>query len=75
MTVEQCECGIELSIISLNIDNRKLKLRLYEIGFFVGSKIKVLKRSFLKKTLLIHILDSCFILKSSIAKMIEVEYE
>ena len=75
MTIYDCNKNQEYCITQLNIDDDKLKLRLYEIGFFVGSKIKVLNKSFLNKTLLVHVLDSCFAIKADVAKLIEVEYE
>ncbi|MBQ7798157.1 MAG: ferrous iron transport protein A [Clostridia bacterium] len=74
MTLKNCPKNKICKIISLNIIDDKLKLRLYEIGFFVGSYIQVLNISALKKTMLIQVLDSCFAIKSSIADCIEVEY-
>ena len=54
------------------MDDSKLKLRLYEIGFFEGSQIEVINKSFLNKTLLVCVLDSCFAIKGDVAKLIEV---
>ena len=58
MTLNNCEKNRICKIISLDIKDDKLKFRLYEIGFFVGSQIQVLNTSFLKKTLLVQVLDS-----------------
>ena len=74
MTICDCNKNQEYYIKQLNIEDDKLKLRLYEIGFFVGSKIKILNKSFLNKTLLINVLDSCFAIKADVAKLIEVDY-
>ena len=75
MTVKDIEKNITCIITNLNIVDTKLKLRLYEIGFFVGSKIKVVNFSVFHKTILVQVLDSCFAIKSDIASQIEVEYE
>ena len=74
MTLEQCELKRDVEIISLNGLDMKLKIRLYEIGFFPSSIIQVLNKSYSKKTLLVQVLDSCFTLKNDIAKFIEVGY-
>lgn len=74
MTLKNCEINKDCIVKSININDAKVKLHLYEIGFFVSSKIKVLKKSFLKKTLLVAVLDSCFAIKSNMAEYIEVEY-
>lgn len=75
MTIYDCKQSDVCIITKLNINDTKLKLRLYEIGFYVGSKIKVLNKSFLNKTLLVNVLDSCFAIKGEVAKLIEVKYE
>lgn len=62
-------------IKEININDVKLKLRLFEIGFYPGSTIKILNFSFLHKTLLVQVLDSCFAIKSNVAENIEVDYE
>ena len=74
MTLEQCDIKKEVEVISINNLDAKLKIRLYEIGFFPASKIQVLNKSYSKKTLLVQVLDSCFTLKSDVAKFIEVKY-
>lgn len=74
MTLYDCNKNDEYCIKQLNISDNKLKLRLYEIGFFTSSKIKVLNKSFFNKTLLVNVLDSCFTIKGDVAKLIEVDY-
>lgn len=73
--MENCPKNKKFTIVSLNMLDDKLKLRLYEIGFFVGSQIQVLNVSRLKQTLLVQVLDSCFAIKSNIASLIEVADE
>jgi len=75
MKLSDCPKNQELKVILVNILDEKFKLRLYEIGFYQGSKIKVLKTSALKQTLLVKVLDSCFALKLDIAQNIEVDYD
>lgn len=75
MNLNQCVLNASCKIINIDIDDQKLKFRLQEIGFFRGNVIRVLKKSFLKKTLLVKVLNSCFAMKSSMALKIQVEYE
>ena len=75
MKLNVCPKNQDLKVISLNNIDYKLKLRLYEIGFYPTAKIKVLNISHLKQTMLIQVLDSCFAIKSHIAECIEVEYD
>ncbi len=75
MTLNQANKNAKCIVIDCNTGDQSLKLRLYEIGFFVGSKIKILNQSLGHKTLLVQVLDSCFAIKSDIAEQIEVEYE
>ncbi|MFQ6723879.1 MAG: FeoA family protein [Clostridia bacterium] len=74
MNLKNSELHRDLKVLSLNITEPKLMLRLYELGIVPGFKIKILNMSCLKKTMLIKVLDSCFIIKASVAEMIEVEY-
>ena len=74
MSLFDCEKNKLCKIVSVNIQDEKLKLRLYEIGFFSNSQIKVLNKSYLKSTILVSVLDSCFAIKGDVAKLIEVEY-
>ena len=75
MKLKLCPKNKNLKVIALNIQDIKLKLRLFEIGFFIGANVKVLNTSFLKHTMLIQVLDSCFAVKANIAELIEVEYD
>lgn len=74
MTLLNCELNKKCKIISLNVEDEKLKIHLMEIGFFKFNIVSVSKRSVLKKTLLVDVLDSCFAIKDDMAKLIEVEY-
>lgn len=75
MTLNDCEVNKNCKIVKLNIIDTKIKLRLYEIGFFKNSQIILLNKSFLKNTFLVYLLDSCFTIKREMAECIEVEYE
>jgi len=74
MMLNDCKKNKILRVLAIYIDDEKLKLRLYEIGFFKYSQIEILAISFFKKTLLVKVLDSCFAIKSDVASKIEVEY-
>ena len=74
MTLKDCKKNIPIRITSIDLMDLKLKLRLCEIGLFESANIKILNTSFLKKTMLIQVLDSCFAIKSNIAENIQVEY-
>ena len=58
----------------VNILDEPTKIRIMELGFITNVKIIVKNRSILKKTLLISFNNSCFIIKESVAKNIEVVY-
>ncbi len=75
MKLQDCKKNENLKIVTINIDDDKLKLRLYEIGFFPSSKIKILNTSSVKNTMLVQVLDSCFAIKREVASRIEVEYD
>lgn len=75
MTLKEVKKDTACIITRLNFIDTKLKLRLFEIGFFTGSKIKLLNFSPFRKTLLVQVLDSCFAIKNDIASHIEVKYE
>lgn len=75
MTLNKANKNTFCRVVNCNTSDYGLKLRLYELGFFVGSKIKILNQSLGNKTLLVQVLDSCFAIKSDIAGQIEVEYE
>lgn len=75
MTLKEVKKNTVCIVTNLNVADIKLRLRLCEIGFFVGSKITVLKFSLFRKTILVQVLDSCFAIKSDVAQQIEVNYE
>lgn len=75
MKLNECVLNANCRVINIDMEDKKLKLRLQEIGFFRGSIIKVLKKSSLRKTLLVKVLNSCFAIKLSMALKIQVEYE
>ena len=72
MTLNDCDLDKVYKVLSIQDLEEKVTLRLYEIGLFLGSEIKVLNKSFSNKTLLVQILDSCFVLKEDISKHIKV---
>lgn len=75
MRLKNCKNNEKYKVVCLHDMEDKLKLRLYEIGFFPNSNITVLNKSYLKHTLLVQVLDSCFAIKDKIANLIEVDYE
>ncbi len=62
-------------VVSINIEDERMKIRLMELGLIVGSIVSIKKRSALKKTMLLAFNSSCFTMKSAVAKFIEVIYE
>ena len=61
-------------IKSVNIEDEKTKIRLMELGLIVGAHVQVIKKSVLKKTLLIVFNSTCFTLKDNLAREIMVNY-
>lgn len=49
------------------------KRRLLELGFIFGEKIKVLKKSFYKKTFLVLVRGDVFCMRKDLAEKIKVE--
>lgn len=74
MTLLNCDLDRKCCIVLVNVEDEKLRVRLMEIGFYLSGIVTVIKRSILKKTILVEVLDSCFAIKSDMAKFIEVEY-
>jgi len=74
MELNSAKFGTECVIKSINIDDQKMKFRLMELGIIVGAKIRVERKSVLKKTLLVVFNNSCFTLKENFAKKILVNY-
>lgn len=73
MCLYDCKVGqvykIEQITESLSLKNR---MRLFEFGFLKGQKIKLIKKSLLKKTLLVEIMNNVLSLRSDIAMFIMV---
>ena len=61
--IEQIEDNISL----------KNKMRLFEFGFFKGQNIKLIKKSFLKKTLLVELMNNILSLRSDVAMSVLVK--
>ena len=69
------EAKINTNLIVKNIyAEEKEKLRLTELGLISGTNIVVKHKSVMKKNLLIHFENSCFVLGCDLAKKIEVNY-
>ena len=74
MSLDKAKIATDCVIKSINIDDEKMKFRLMELGVIVGAKIRVERKSILKKTLLVVFNDSCFTLKENFAQKILVNY-
>lgn len=74
MELSNAKISTDCVIKSINIDDEKMKFRLMELGVIVGAKIRVERKSILKKTLLVVFNNSCFTLKENFAKKIKVHY-
>ena len=74
MRLSQVKLNTKSIIKEMNLSNEEIKFRLMELGLVEGCEINVVKRSIMKKTLLIVFCSSCFTLKSNLADEIEVEY-
>lgn len=73
MLLVEAKLNTNLIIKNINIEERD-KLRLMELGLIPGTKILVKHKSIMKKNLLIHFENSCFVLGYDLAKNIEVNY-
>lgn len=74
MRLVDAKINTTCKIVEMNIQDEKLKFRLMELGLVANCSVKIIKKSFLKQTLLISFDASCFTLKSDIAKQIQVIY-
>lgn len=74
MKLSQAKLNAKCIIRSVNISNEQTKIRLMELGLIDGCEVKIVKKSILKKTLLIIFCATCFTLKDNLANEIEVEY-
>lgn len=68
----KCTIGQEYSLVSLDLKDDKMAVRLQELGFVKDSKLVVKAISPHKKTLLVSILGGMFALKSEIASQLVV---
>lgn len=71
-TLDELKINASAIIIDVVIEDHKLQKRINELGFFAGEKVKILKKSTLKKTLLVEIMHSIFAIKKNIAHCILV---
>lgn len=66
------------SYVIKEVDNSltfKIKRRIMELGFFVGEKVVVLKKSLQAKTFLVSINGCVFTLRKDVAKKVMLEAE
>ena len=62
-------------ISSLNIQDIKIKRRICDLGLYSGQVVKVLKKSILKKVILISVKNYTLCIQTKIADCIEVEFD
>ena len=74
MSLSEVKLNTDCVIKSINIKDEKIKIRLMELGLIEGAIVQVIRRSVLKKTLLIIFNLTCFTLKDNLAKAIVVQY-
>lgn len=74
MKLSNVKIATDCVVKSIDVEDEKMKIRLMELGVVVGVKIRVEKKSVLKKTLLVVFNNSCFTLKENFAKKIMVNY-
>ena len=74
MNLSEVKLNTNCVVVAVNIEDEKTKIRLMELGIYESVQIKIVKRSSLKKTLLVVFNHSCFTLKDNLARDIEVKY-
>lgn len=74
MSLSEIKLNVEAVVKEINIIDRKIKIRLMELGLNVGNKILVKNRSVMKRTMLVVFNSSCFTLKENLARNILVNY-
>ncbi len=74
MSLSEIKLNVEAVVKEINIIDRKIKIRLMELGLNVGTKILVKNRSVMKRTMLVVFNSSCFTLKENLARNILVNY-
>lgn len=72
-SLSNVKCGQEVTILNLAIQDYKTKTRLYELGFFSGKKVTMVRKSLLGGTLLVKIGTCEFVLRKDVAKLISVQ--
>ena len=72
--MSEIKLNVEAVVKEINIIDRKIKIRLMELGLNVGTKILVKNRSVMKRTMLVVFNSSCFTLKENLARNILVNY-
>ena len=74
MKLIEAKLNTNCVVTSIGIKDEKTKIRLMELGLNVGTSVKVVARSLMKKTLLVIFNSACFSIKSDIASEISVKY-
>ena len=74
MTLNDAKLNTDCVISDINLEDDATKIRLMELGLTKGVKIKVVRKSVCKKTLLICFNSSCFTWKDNLAKGVVVNY-
>lgn len=75
VVVNLCDVEInkEYKIVEFAEGAFPIRRRLYELGFICGRKIKVVKKSLIKKTILVEIENYLLSLRCTVAQIILVE--
>ena len=74
MNLNEVKVNADCIIGDINLDDFWLKVRVMELGLTAGTRVRVLKRSIGKKTLLIRFNNSCFTFQDRLAKGVVVYY-
>ena len=74
MNLFEAKLNTNCRVVSIDLKNETLKIRLMELGLVEDCVIKVVKKSIFKHTLLVVFDASCFTLKDDVAKSIQVVY-
>ena len=73
--VSLCDCKVGQVYIIEQIEESlllKTRIRLFEFGFLKGQKIKLIKKSIFKKTLLVELMNNVLSLRSDVAMFVLV---
>lgn len=74
MNLFNAKLNAKCVVKSIEIEDEKTKFRLMELGLIEGEVVTVIKRSLMKKTLLISFNSSCFTINETEARRVMVEY-